>query len=77
MHTQHVSIGLQDFEGGEWLDEVVVQVSAVGALLNVAVLREILHPYADIHHWFPTVLTVQSGLGRQGGGGGRENRGEG
>ena len=37
MHVQYLSIGLEYFERGEGFDKVVVEVSAVGALLHIAV----------------------------------------
>lgn len=62
MHEQHMSISLKNFVRGEGFNKVIVQVAAVRALLDVTVLGEILHPYSDIHHWLPTVLTVQTSL---------------
>lgn len=66
MRRQHSSIGLEDYVGGEWFDEVVVQVAAVGALLDVAVLGEILHADADVHHRLAAVFAVEASLGREG-----------
>lgn len=65
MRRQHSSIGLKDFVGGEGLDEVVVQVAAVGALLDVAVLGEILHADSDVHHRLAAVFAVEASLGRK------------
>lgn len=62
MHEQHLSISLKYFVGGERFNKVIVQVAAVRALLDVAVLGEILHPYSNVHHRLPTVLTVETGL---------------
>lgn len=41
---------------------MIVQVAAVRALLDVAVLGEILHPDSNIHHRLPTVFTVETSL---------------
>lgn len=41
---------------------MVVQVPTVWTLLDVAVLREVLHPNPHINHGLPTVLAVQAGL---------------
>lgn len=38
MHGQHLSISLEYFVGGEGFNKVIVQVAAVRALLDVAVL---------------------------------------
>lgn len=62
MHEQHLSISLKNFVGGERFNEVIVQVAAVRALLDVAVLGEILHPDSNIHHRLPTVFTVETSL---------------
>lgn len=62
MQRELSSISFKDFERGERFDKVIVQISTVRTLLHITVLREILHPHADIYHWLPTVLTVQSGL---------------
>lgn len=62
MQEQHLSISLKNFVGGERFNKVIVQVAAVGALLDVAVLGEILHPNSNVHHRFPAVLTVETGL---------------
>lgn len=62
MQEQHLSISLKNFVGGERFNKVIVQVAAVGALLDVAVLGEILHPDSNVHHRFPAVLTVETGL---------------
>lgn len=62
LHVQHLSISLEYFVGGERLHEVIVQVAAVRALLDVAVLGEILHPDSDVHHRLPAVLTVETSL---------------
>lgn len=42
---------------------MVVQVAAVRALLDVAVLGEVLHPDPDVHHRLATVFAVEAGLG--------------
>lgn len=57
-----MSISFEYFVGGERFNKVIVQVAAVRALLDVAVLREILHPDSDVHHWLPAVLTVETSL---------------
>lgn len=62
MHEQHLSISLENFVGGERFNEVIVQVAAVRALLDVAVLGEILHPDSNIHHRLPAVFTVETSL---------------
>lgn len=62
MQEQHLSISLENFVGGERFNKVIVQVAAVRALLDVAVLGEILHPDSNVHHRFPAVLTVETGL---------------
>ena len=62
MHVQHLSISLEYFERGEGFDKVVVQVSAVGALLHIAVFGEVLHSHPHVHHWLATVLAVATGL---------------
>ena len=62
MHTQHLSISLENFVGGEGFNKVIVQVAAVRALLDVTVLGEILHPHSNVHHRLPAVLAVQSSL---------------
>lgn len=62
MHEQHLSISLEYFVGGEGFNKVIVQVAAVRTLLDVAVLREILHSHPDVHHRLPTVLTVETSL---------------
>lgn len=41
---------------------MVVQVPTVRALLDVAVLREVLHPDPDVDHRLATMLAVQAGL---------------
>lgn len=41
---------------------MVVQVPTVWTLLDVAVLREVLHPDPHVDHGLPTVLAVQAGL---------------
>lgn len=43
---------------------MIVKVATVRTLLDVAVLRKILHPDSDIHHRLPTVLTVKTSLRR-------------
>ncbi len=72
MHEQHLSISLEYFVGGEWFNKVIVQVAAVGALLDVAVLGEILHPNSNVHHRLPAVFTVETSLRTH-----REERGRG
>lgn len=62
MRRQHSSISLENFVGGEGFDEVVVQVAAVRTLLDVAVLREILHSDSDVHHRLATVFAVEASL---------------
>lgn len=62
LHKQHLSISLKYFVGGERFDKVIVQVAAVRALLDVAVLGEILHPDSNVHHRLPAVLTVEASL---------------
>lgn len=62
MRRQHSSISLENFEGGEGFDEVVVQVAAVRTLLDVAVLGEILHPHSDVHHRLAAVFAVEASL---------------
>lgn len=62
MHGQHLSISLENFVRGERFNEVIVQVAAVWALLDVAVLGEILHPDSNIHHRLPAVFTVETSL---------------
>lgn len=57
-----MSISLEHFVRGEGFNEVIVQVAAVRALLDVTVLGEILHPHPDIHHRLPAVFTVETGL---------------
>jgi hypothetical protein len=42
---------------------MVVQVPTVWTLLDVAVLREVLHPDPHVNHRLATVLAVQAGLG--------------
>lgn len=64
MHEQHLSISLEYFVGGEWFNKVIVQVAAVRALLDVAVLGEILHSNSNVYHRLPAVLTVETGLRR-------------
>lgn len=63
MRRQHSSISLENFVGGEGFDEVVVQVAAVRALLDVAVLGEILHADSDVHHRLAAVFAVEASLG--------------
>lgn len=58
MHEQHLSISLEYFVGGEGFNKVIVQVAAVRALLDVAVLGEILHPDSNVHHRLAAVLAV-------------------
>lgn len=41
---------------------MVVQVPTVWTLLDVAVLREVLHANPHVDHWLPTVFAVQAGL---------------
>lgn len=41
---------------------MVVQVATVWTLLDVAVLREVLHADPHVDHRLPAVLTVQAGL---------------
>lgn len=65
MHEQHLSISLENFVGGERFNEVIVQVATVRALLDVAVLGEILHPDSNIHHRLPAVFTVETSLRTQ------------
>lgn len=62
MQEQHLSISLEYFVGGERFNKVIVQVATVRALLDVAVLREILHPDSNVHHWLPAVFTVETSL---------------
>lgn len=62
MHEQHLSISLEYFVGGEGFNKVIVQVAAVRALLDVAVLGEILHADSNVHHRLPAVLTVETSL---------------
>lgn len=62
MHEEHLSISLEYFVGGERFNEVIVQVAAVRALLDVAVLGEILHPDSNVHHRLPAVFTVETSL---------------
>lgn len=57
------SISFENFEGGKWLHEMVVQVATVWTLLDVAVLGEVLHPDPHVDHRLPAVLAVQAGLG--------------
>lgn len=57
-----MSISLEYFVGGERFNKVIVQVAAVRALLDVTVLREILHPDSNVHHRLPAVLTVETSL---------------
>lgn len=62
MRRQHSSISLENFVGGEGFDEVVVQVAAVRALLDVAVLGEILHADSHVHHRLAAVFAVEASL---------------
>lgn len=62
MRRQHSSISLENFVGGERFDKVVVQVATMRALLDVAVLGEILHSYSDVHHRLATVFAVKASL---------------
>lgn len=57
-----MSISFENFIGGERFNKVIVQVAAVRALLDVAVLGEVLHPDSNIHHRLPAVLAVETGL---------------
>lgn len=65
MQTQLSSISFENFERGEWLYKVIVQIAAVRTLLYIAVLGKILHTHTYIYDRFPTMLAVQPGLGRQ------------
>lgn len=60
-----MSISLENFIRGERFNKVIVQVAAVRALLDVAVLGEILHAYSNVHHRLPAVLTVEASLQTQ------------
>lgn len=62
VRRQHSSISLENFVGGEGFDEVVVQVAAVRALLDVAVLGEILHADSHVHHRLAAVFAVEASL---------------
>lgn len=62
MHEQQLSISLKYFVGGERFNKVIVQVAAVRALLDIAVLRKILHPNSNVHHRLPAVFTVETSL---------------
>lgn len=44
---------------------MVVQVPTVWTLLDIAVLREVLHSDSYVDHRLTTVLAVQTGLGKQ------------
>lgn len=65
MQMQLLSISFENFERGEWLYKVIVQIATVRTLLYIAVLREILHAHTYVYDRFPTMLAVQPGLGRQ------------
>lgn len=69
MHGQQLSISLENFEGGEGFNKVVVQVATVRTLLDVTVLGEILHSHPHVHHRLTAVLTVKSSLRTHTGGG--------
>lgn len=58
MQMQLLSISFENFERGEWLYKVIVQIATVRTLLYIAVLREILHAHTYVYDRFPTMLAV-------------------
>lgn len=65
MQMQLLSISFENFERGEWLYKVIVQIATVRTLLYIAVLGEILHAHTYVYNGFPTMLAVEPCLGRQ------------